>query len=413
MMSLLALALGYYAAALLFYWTPLWAARRKNAALPPDPSGAAALPVLVAIAPCRNAAGAIAGMAACLKKQDYPADRRRLFMAIDRAGASDRSADIARACGVEVYERIDPPVRTKGAAINELLENRLKREPWDALLILDIDARLEPHFFRRVAAYLQAGAQAIQCAPASKNAGASAEARISHSAQLLSQLVQRGRSALGLSAILSGNCMVFSRASVEKLSWRTSTGRHNSDDGELNFRCHLNDIPVAYGSDLGLLNDLPTDARSVRLQRRRWFVAYIEALPYVGPLLRKALTGNLKALEGLFTLVFLPGCSLLFVLGALGTGALSLASLSHPRLGVWAAALAGLWALHILYYFTALQTVGGFLRREDFKRLPIYLGMRFVALWEGAVLGSRRDPGRHSIPSAHPEDAAQRDEERL
>ncbi len=405
-MSLLWLIVAaYYAVALLFYWLPLIAVWRKPVPfLPPDPAPGDALPRFIVIGLTRGSPESIPGLVACFRKQDYPADRYRTLILIDSVDRGDPSAEIARRAGAEVYERFDAMVKTKGASLNELLETTLKDESWDAIFSLDIDVRPAPHFLTRVAAYLNQGAQVIQTAPLSKNPFETSVSRISDSAQRLSQLIQRGRAALGLSAILSGTGMVFSRKALERLQWKITTGANLSDDGELNLRCYLNDIPITYGPDLELRNDLPTDAQAVRLQRRRWFAAYPEARPHIGPLMRKAFHGNWRVLEGLFTLVFMPGCSLTFLLGAGATTVLGIASLYSAR---WIPALMTfgiLWFLHGLYYFCALRTVSGALSWKEFARLPNFLWLRLVALYEGAVLGSRANPGRYSIPSDHKAD---------
>ena len=54
----------------------------------------------------------------------------------------------------------------------------------------------------------------------SKNLQASVVARISHAAQELSRMIQIGRTELGLSAVLGGTGMAFTRQSLERLGWR-------------------------------------------------------------------------------------------------------------------------------------------------------------------------------------------------
>lgn len=393
----------YYAVTVAWYWLPLLAVRRRRAlSATAAASEAETLPHLVVVAPARNAARSIAGMAQFIQTQDYPADRRRFIFLIDSDDASDPSPMIAREAGAEVYQRIQPAIHTKGDAINELL-TQLKSEPWDALLILDIDVRGDAQMLKRAAAHWRRGAHALQAAVASKNPTETPMARINHSAQLLSQLIQRGRSALGWSAVLSGNGMMLSRACLERLGWQTSTGTRLSDDGELNLRLLLQEIRVTYADDIRLLNEVATDGRSVRLQRRRWFAAYAEARAYVRPLLRKGLAGRWRVLEGLFTHVFLAGCSLSFVLGALWLIALIGLARYDPRYTPWAMAVAALWSLHVGYYLLALRTVDGFFGWSELKRLPQFLGLRGIAIVEGAILGARSNPGRFSVPAEHRE----------
>jgi cellulose synthase/poly-beta-1,6-N-acetylglucosamine synthase-like glycosyltransferase len=398
------LLFGWYALAVIWYWIPLVATLYRRRLTPPAPVAAdSPLPLLIAIAPCRGGAAAIPGMVACLKSQNYPASQHRQFILIDRDGENDPSAEIARAAGAELFERRDAVIKTKGAAVNELLQ-RLKDKPWDAVLILDIDVRLDPDFLRRTAAYILRGDAMIQAAPVSKSAGASVS-RLSHVAQLLSQMVQHGRQVLGLPAILSGSCMVISRDAAEQLHWQTSTGKRLSDDGELNLRCLLAGIPVSYAPDLQVLNDQPQDHSSVRLQRRRWFVTHLEGLIYVWPLLRKGLEGSWRALEGLFTFSFLPGSSLSFAAASLTLVYIALQAFLIPGSGGNFSRLFMLWALHALYYVVALRVVGGELTREELRQIPAFLWTRAAAIWDGMILGTRRNPGEHSVPfkpSANP-----------
>ncbi len=395
---------AYYAVSVASFWIHLAAFCRRPKPAPAGkmPGNNAAWPRLIAVAPTRAAPQSVRGMVETLRQQEYPADRFRTVILVDRQDDNDPSAEAARAAGAEVYERRDPLIRTKGAAINELLSERLRGELFDALLILDIDARVAPDFLRRVAAHLMRGAHAIQGAPASKNADASGTARLSHAGQALSQMVQAGRSALGLSAILSGTGMIFTRESLERLEWQTSTGSHLSDDGELNLRCLLKGIHVVYGADLELRNDLPVDAQAVRLQRRRWNAAYVElAFPYLGPLMRKALRGHWRVVEGFFNLALLPPSSLAFAAGGLATLILMLT----PR-RVWGLTVAVLWALHGLYYLVALRRLGCRISARELRQLPAFLGARALGLIEGAILALRADPGRRAMPAVHPGEPA-------
>ena len=414
MSIVLGLLAAYYAVTLLSYALPLLAYRYKRLVPSPPPgqptgwTGAGEgsdVPLLVIVAPSRRSPGSVRGMAEACTAQNYPKDRYRTIILIDTDSEDDPSARLAHDAGAEVYERYNPPVRTKGAAINELLDRRLRNETFDALIILDIDARMDASFLSRVAAHLSNGARVIQTAPIGKNVQDSTVTRLSHAAQLISQIIQRGRVRLGLPAILSGTGMVLDRASLDALEWQISTGKHLSDDGELNFRCHERRIPVTYGGDLELRNDLPPDTRAVRLQRRRWNAAYFQLLPAYGwPMIRETLRGHWRALESLFTLIFLPSCSLSFVLGGAAAFALGLWSLITGAHWTWFWIAAALWSLHVVYYIVAFCTVGYRLTWGDLRRLPAFLGMRSLAVFEGVLLASHRDAGHKSIPAAHHEE---------
>jgi len=150
------------------------------------------------------------------------------------------------------------------------------------------------------------------------------------------------------------------------------------------------------------MNDVPEDPAAVRRQRSNWFASYIEAAPYLGPLLWRSLRrGSIRSLESLFYLEFLPGCSLFFAAASAAALLLGLLCISYPGLRPWAAAVGILWTLHGAYYGAALRKVGWSLSRREMAAIPRFLRMRAAALIDGTILGLRSDPGRHTKPSAH------------
>jgi hypothetical protein len=65
----------------------------------------------------------------------------------------------------------------------------------------------------------------------------------------------------------------------------------------------------------------------------------------------------------------------------------------------WLGIAIALWSAHTAYYVAASRHVGGLLGWREYKALPRYLGMRFAAVFEGALLACRRNAGRYAAPA--------------
>jgi cellulose synthase/poly-beta-1,6-N-acetylglucosamine synthase-like glycosyltransferase len=247
-----ALALLYLAVELALYWMPLIAARWRPLRPLPVPTGEQ--PVFCIVSACRDGAACIPGLVRCMEAQPYPADKRRLFLVADHC--TDDSAALARSLGMEVYERQDPAPAGKGNAVSDFLRHRLRHESFDGLIVLDIDARVDPDFLQRAAAYFATGTEVLSCATFAKNPDQTLLAHVGDVIQKLLRLHQRGRAALGLDAILYGSHgYALSRAALDRLRWRTTTGQV-AEDMELRLRCGLAGLAVRYAPDLAVYNDV-------------------------------------------------------------------------------------------------------------------------------------------------------------
>ena len=68
----------------------------------------------------RNESAVIANLLDSIKKQDYPGSVTTFVVADN---CTDNTAEIVRNCGANCYERFDPDHRTKGFALQFLLDN--------------------------------------------------------------------------------------------------------------------------------------------------------------------------------------------------------------------------------------------------------------------------------------------------
>ena len=373
------LGLSYLGLELLLYWMILLAARRYAIEMPE-----AAAPTLrfIVLAACRDGAECLPGLAKTVADQDYPAELRRLYVVADNC--ADRSADIARGLGMGVYERNDRQRAGKGNALNDVLRNRLMRETFDVLLVLDVDARLDPHFLTRAARYFAApGPCAVSGATFAKNPTESMFTYVGTIIQALLRLHQRGRAALGRDAALYGSHgYAMNRQALERLGWHTTTGQI-AEDMELRLRCTLRGIPVRYAPDLAVYNDVTANAAEVHQQRRRWNSTYLPLIPqYAGRLLRRWFAGDAAAFDALFGLLLLPSWANLFLYLTLAVVGFAWLGHANAAFRGYAAAALALWVLDVAYFLVAFRMLGLALGWRELRGFIAHLSIRGAALLE-------------------------------
>ncbi len=385
--SFILLALSYFAVELACYWTPLlavWNRRRRR--LPLNSRGQAPAnqghPSFVILSACRDGAPCIPGLVDSFRKQEYPADRFRLFLIADNC--QDDSASVARSLAIEVYERHELQSTGKGNAISEALQQRLQKEPFDILLVLDIDARVESSFLKRCAAYFDGGALVLSCATMTKNPNESLLTHVGDLIQGLLRLHQEGRSVLGRDAILYGSHgYVLSRRALERLGWKITTGLV-AEDMELRLRAVLAGIAVRYAPDLPVLNDVTGDARSVREQRRRWNSIFLPLfLRYVAPVTQQIFRGTRGSLDNFFGFFLFPGFANLFLYLAGTTLLLATSSGYLHGLRIFAVISAILWVADIAYFLFAFRIMKVRVGPREIGGFITHLSLRAIALLEG------------------------------
>jgi 1,2-diacylglycerol 3-beta-glucosyltransferase len=387
MMVFVYLAVGAFLAflglELALSWAPILALRSHASVRTagPETVNPRREPFFVVVSACRDGAPCIEGLVKSFQVQTYPQDRFKLFLVADNC--KDNSAAVARSFGMDVYERHNLVTTGKGNALNEILQQRLKNETFDVMVVLDVDARVEPDFLRRAAAYFSGEPLALSCATFAKNPEETLFTRVGTLIQALLRVHQEGRAALGLGAVLYGSHgYAVSRAALERLDWHTTTGLV-TEDMELRLRCTLESIPVRYAPDLSVYNDVTADAASTREQRRRWNSIFLSLfLRYVGPLTRKSLQGSGDALEALFGLLLFPAFANLFLYCLIMAVGLSVTAFWVPSFWPFAIIAVVLWLGDIAYFFAVFRAARTPLKWRDLRGFAAHIGIRLVALLE-------------------------------
>jgi len=388
--------IAYLAIELAMYWMPLFASFWADApATGQAPAGYA--PTFYLVSACRNESAVIPELAQNWRSLDYPAHKFQGMVIADNC--TDNTAAIARELGLEVYERQDLSKVGKGNALNDALELYLQNKPFDILVVMDVDARVDAHFLHGAAAYFAQGADVVACATYAKNPNESLLAQVGDTIQAFLRLHQRGRASLGLDAILYGSHgYVLSRGALDKLVWHTTTGQV-AEDMELRLRSTLAGLSVRYAPDLHVLNDVTADPASVRQQRTRWNSTYLPLIPqYLGPLLRKALEGEHQGWDTLFGLLLLPAFANLFLYLMMTLIGLLLLSLHWRTFAPAASVVAVLLFCDVMYFVVAMLRMGRRIGWKELKGFSVHVGLRTVALVQGLFYVGVKDwaPAPHA-----------------
>ena len=197
---------------------------RKNREFP----AAAPQKRIAAVIAARNEAGVIGEAVRTLLAQDYP---RELFdIWVIPNNCTDDTEDVAADAGARVL-RCAEPVSCKGDVLRFAFRHLLAMD-YDAFCIFDADNLVDPGFFRAANDALCHGARIGQGFRDSKNSRESWVAGgMSVFYWFMSRLFNRGRAALGMSALLNGTGVVLDAGLIREMGWNTRTphGRPGTD----------------------------------------------------------------------------------------------------------------------------------------------------------------------------------------
>jgi cellulose synthase/poly-beta-1,6-N-acetylglucosamine synthase-like glycosyltransferase len=241
------------------------------------------------LVPARNEEKVIARTLEAIERDRRPAD---LVVVV-----ADHCSD-ATAAGAIVLERpLGSGQPGRAEARQTGIEYALSL-PWDALVMIDADSRIEPGFFAACERMLAVGPQVLQA----RNEYAPAKGMIAHASiaayALQGITIPRGRDRLGLAVRLRGTGMVLRRPIVARYRFRAAA----SED-------------LWYGLDLCLDGILPRHADSARMrsltvtswrsatgQRLRFEAGRMSAArEYLGALIRRHSPASLEAAWHLLT----------------------------------------------------------------------------------------------------------------
>lgn len=220
---------------------------------------------------------------------DYPEELFDVHVVADHC--SDRTADVARSCGVAVHEHEDPRPAGKGPALQWLLD-RLASEGnvYDAAVFVDADTIVDPRFLRVADAHLAVGASVIQSYYSVRDVGSSPAVGLRAAALAARHYLRPlGRSRLGGTAGLHGNGMVLTIEVLGRHRWSS----HLTEDIELQVLLLLDGTKVVFAPDAVVEAEMPVTLDAARTQHERWERGRLElARRFVPPLVGRAVLGG-------------------------------------------------------------------------------------------------------------------------
>jgi cellulose synthase/poly-beta-1,6-N-acetylglucosamine synthase-like glycosyltransferase len=185
---------------------------------------------------------------------------------------SDQTASVAAGAGARVVARFDPDKRSKGYAIEFLIEELIRSgefDALDALVIVDADTTIDPDLLRCFDQVLLQGRDWIQCYYTLANPDQSFHTRLlTYAFGLINGVVLLGQNALGLSAGLRGNGMCLSRRGLKRVPWKA----HGlTEDIEYSWKVRIAGGWIGFTPDAAVYALMPAQGgAAAAVQQQRW-----------------------------------------------------------------------------------------------------------------------------------------------
>ncbi len=236
--------------------------RRLTAPLP-----AARERCFAVVVPAHDEEGQIAETIQSIQSCDYPADRVRVVVVADNC--TDRTAELARAEGAEVYERSHATDRGKGFALAWVFD-QLALEDVDAVAVIDADCIVGTTLLQCCNREFERGARVLQTYDGPANPDETMLTRlIAVTAVMKNLLWSGGKCVLGLSPPLMGTGMVFSVDVLREVPW---TAFSISEDVEHTFNLLEAGETVRFVPDAHVYAQEASTLGPAFSQRQRWAV---------------------------------------------------------------------------------------------------------------------------------------------
>lgn len=253
----------YYVVTALFYFK-----RRKRL---PEPTQNHKFAVLI---PARNEEAVIANLVQSIQRQRYPAGLLDVYVIPNNC--TDNTKQAAEQAGAFTIEP-DCPIKSKGEALSFAIDYLLKKGDYDAFCVFDADNLVHPDFFVEMNRALCAGAQVAQGSRDSKNPYDTA---VSTSYSIYYWMVDlfynRARSAINLSAIISGSGFVFTTDLMRRWGgWHTVT---LAEDIEFSLQCALQEEKIVCVPEAVVFDEQPVRFGDSIRQRHRWVSGLFQGL---------------------------------------------------------------------------------------------------------------------------------------
>ena len=231
----------------------------------------------------RNEEKVIGNLIDSIHKQDYPKDLLTIFVVADNC--TDSTAKIVRDKGCICYERFDSEHKTKGYALEFLVDNIKKDygiESFEGYFIFDADNLLKKDFISKMNNAFDSGEKIITSYRNTKNFDENwvASTYAIHWIRSI-RLNHRARSVLRLATNIQGRGFLFSNE-VIKDGWHYTS---LTEDRALTADAVAQGYQITYQDEAEFYDEQPTSLKIAWRQRLRWSKGHLQAFVQTGPYL--------------------------------------------------------------------------------------------------------------------------------
>lgn len=229
----------------------------------------------MAIIPAHNEENVIKNLVESLKEQDYPKELYDIYVIADNC--SDATAEIAKEAGAIVYKRFDELNKTKGAALNWFLHQKIEENAdYDAFCVFDADNIVDKNFIKNMNKKLCQGEEIVQGYRDIKNPTDSwISAGYAIFYWMMNRFYHLARYNLGLSPLINGTGFMVKFDIIKPDGWQTTT---LTEDIEFSLINIAKGRKLGWATDAIVYDEQPVDFKQSWSQRSRWTVGHLQCM---------------------------------------------------------------------------------------------------------------------------------------
>jgi cellulose synthase/poly-beta-1,6-N-acetylglucosamine synthase-like glycosyltransferase len=232
------------------------------------------MPTIAVIVPAHNMEATIGDCIAAIKACDYPRGLAAVHVVADHC--EDATARLAREAGATVLVRDEPPAGKTYAIAWALRSLTILKEDPDLYVITDATARLDRGFLAAIAGGWRAGEDVVVGHSILAVTNRKWFAKCLGLTLVHRNLQNWARQGLGLSALIEGRGMAYSRRYIREFGWRLAlpgnspVGQHPTEDWRHGVRIVEHGHRVAYEDDAKVFTPFRDSLAAATEQGIRW-----------------------------------------------------------------------------------------------------------------------------------------------